>query len=386
MTSLRQTLDKTRGVGPGFHWLRHALAIGIIAHHCRAAVYFSASALAEHGAMEGIDTALPSGQHLSLEDIVRPALFSLVGMFFALSGFLVTGSAFRNSDVRIFFVNRALRIIPALSVEVTLSALVLGPLVTSLGLLDYLSDPRFFRYFGNIVGHVTFFLPGVFQDNPWPNIVNGNLWTLQPEFWCYALMMLAMVTGVLRRRLMLACALIAVLLAAAVADAGHIGFANVMLRNQYTTWYVTAMFCIGVTAYLFADRIIIDYRIFIASAVCFWVSIVLHVVPALSGVFLCYCMLYLGMLDWKWWNRTVRADHSYGIYLYGFPIMQTIVHFALPYVENWQRPAQTAALFMATLLITLCFAEFSWRLVERPALGLRYKFARPKAPAATPVS
>ena len=31
-------------------------------------------------------------------------------------------------------------------------------------------------------------LPGVFLDNPHPNVVNGSLWTLQPDFYCYLIM------------------------------------------------------------------------------------------------------------------------------------------------------------------------------------------------------
>ena len=68
----------------------------------------------------------------------------------------------------------------------TLSALVLGPLLTTLPLSKYFTDPQFFRYFGNIVGWITFYLPGVFQQND-PPIVNINLWTLPSEFDCYVI-------------------------------------------------------------------------------------------------------------------------------------------------------------------------------------------------------
>lgn len=67
---------------------------------------------------EGIATqAITTSPTLTLDNALRPALFSLVGMFFALSGFLVTGSAFRNPKVKVFFANRALRILPALTVD-----------------------------------------------------------------------------------------------------------------------------------------------------------------------------------------------------------------------------------------------------------------------------
>ncbi len=61
---------------------------------------------------------------------------------------------------------RALRLIPALAVEVTLSALLLGAFFTTLPLGRYLSSPELISYFGNVVGLVHFTLPGVFEHNP----------------------------------------------------------------------------------------------------------------------------------------------------------------------------------------------------------------------------
>ena len=111
---------------------------------------------------------MPRGQ-------VRPAIFFLylVPAFFAVSGFLVTGSGLRVRATSTFLAFRVLRILPALLVEVTLSALVLGPIFTRLPLSSYFSDQQFFRYFGNIVGWITFYLPGVFQNNH-VSVVNGK--------------------------------------------------------------------------------------------------------------------------------------------------------------------------------------------------------------------
>lgn len=181
--ALDDALVSCGGIGPGFHMVRHLLSFLILAHHCRVAVF-------------GVRVAkLTKGQIII--ELLRPGLFALVGMFFALSGFLVVASAIRSRSTKTFFANRALRIVPALSVEVALSALVLGPLVTSLPMEQYFSNPQFWRYFGNIIGEVTFELPGVFLTNPWPALVNANLWTLPPEFGCYLLMLILMVTGAL---------------------------------------------------------------------------------------------------------------------------------------------------------------------------------------------
>jgi peptidoglycan/LPS O-acetylase OafA/YrhL len=120
--------------------------------------------------------------------------------FFALSGFLVTGSALRLRVTSTFLAFRALRILPALAVEVTLSALVLGPIFTRLPWSEYFTDPQFFRYFANIIGWVTFYLPGVFEVTNRVPIVNGNLWTLPPEFDSYFITAALMGTALLYRR------------------------------------------------------------------------------------------------------------------------------------------------------------------------------------------
>jgi peptidoglycan/LPS O-acetylase OafA/YrhL len=78
-----------------------------------------------------------------------PFYLAVLPAFFVLSGFLVAGSLFRNSIPQ-FLSLRALRIFPALAVEITLSAVVLGLLVTRLPTGAYLASPQFHAYFLNM--------------------------------------------------------------------------------------------------------------------------------------------------------------------------------------------------------------------------------------------
>jgi peptidoglycan/LPS O-acetylase OafA/YrhL len=77
-------------------------------------------------------------------ELLRPGLYALVGAFFILSGFLVAGSALRTRHAGQFLWYRVLRIVPALAVEVTLSALLLGTIFTQYILKDYFTDRTFF--------------------------------------------------------------------------------------------------------------------------------------------------------------------------------------------------------------------------------------------------
>jgi peptidoglycan/LPS O-acetylase OafA/YrhL len=105
---------------------------------------------------------------------------SLLPMFFALSGFLITASAQRLA-LGNFLINRGLRIFPALVVEIVFSAIVLGAACTVLPLRQYYASGVFFEYLLNVTGYVHYFLPGVFLNNPHEGVVNASLWTIPWE-------------------------------------------------------------------------------------------------------------------------------------------------------------------------------------------------------------
>jgi peptidoglycan/LPS O-acetylase OafA/YrhL len=177
-------MNRNDGKGPGFDTLRLWLALAVLLIHSFTVAQYD----------QGLPQKLWSGP-------LRPFLLAILPMFFALSGFLVTGSAMRARSAKKFLALRLLRLVPALTVELTLSALVLGPILTVVPLQQYFGDRLFFSYFGNIVGHVQFFLPGLFIGAPMAGVVNLNLWTLTPEYYCYAFMLLLMVSGALFDRL-----------------------------------------------------------------------------------------------------------------------------------------------------------------------------------------
>ncbi len=73
---------------------------------------------------------------------------------------MVAGSALRTRRLIPFLGLRVLRLLPALFVEVTLSAIILGAIFTDLPLSQYYTEPMFWEYFLNIIGDVHFHLPG----------------------------------------------------------------------------------------------------------------------------------------------------------------------------------------------------------------------------------
>lgn len=397
-------LAKNNGLGPGFNMMRHLLSLVILSHHCRVAVagLFVGAAfvkkldepgmavyvLKDPGAaafdkMGGLTALSFSHLHASeiIQELLRPGLIALVGMFFALSGFLVTGSAIKNPDLKTFFINRVLRIVPALSVEVTLCALVVGPLLTQLPLSQYLSEYQFFRYFGNIVGHVTFELPGLFLHNPWPEMVNANLWTLPWELWCYifalALLLARMISSEPAKVRWITLLVGAALLAELVAY--FIDPATFNVRHDSTRlagWYLVFMFFFGMVFRLNARYVPIHWAIFAMSAACYAVIMWLNVLLPLAGIFLTYCTVYIGMKSFRAFDRLFRQDLSYGIYLYGFPITQATIDI-FQRVSGPDHRLSLAVILPVVVVLTIIFAQLSWNFIEKPALHLRRFYQKP---------
>src|SRR5205823_1760511 len=84
---------------------------------------------------------------------------------------------------------------------------------------------------------------------------------------------------------------------------------------------------------------------------------------------LTYALLMLAYhpaLQWRAFNGL--GDYSYGLYVYSFPIQQTIV-YVMPEVSP-------LLLFALAMLLTLAVAALSWHMVEKPLLGLKSRFNR----------
>jgi peptidoglycan/LPS O-acetylase OafA/YrhL len=74
-----------------------------------------------------------------------------------------------------------------------------------------------------------------------------------------------------------------------------------------------------------------------------------------------YATVYLGLLNPR---RPWGADYSYGLYLYGFVIQQTIVAL-FPWSRQW------APNFVVTMIVATGFAAASWHFIEKPAQKLK---------------
>jgi peptidoglycan/LPS O-acetylase OafA/YrhL len=353
-------MDRHGGSGPGFDFLRLVLALLILYSHAFLAT----------GSKAGLANAVISSvTGTDSSSYVHPEMVRvlLVPMFFAVSGFLVTGSAFRTQTVAKFMTFRILRIVPALVTEVTLSALLLGPIFTTVRLRDYFTDAKFFAYFGNVIGRVRFELPGVFWTNPYPGVVNVNLWTLQPEFYCYLATAVLLAASLLLDRRVFTILFVATSVALVGLNFPY-GF------DEPTANYPAAV----VVYYFFCGSFVFHWRHLIPSNFGIFVLAVIGSALAmrrpdtilLSPLLVSYVIIYLGMIEFPRVPILQNGDYSYGIYLYGFPIQQALVA-AFPALRGygWM-------LLPLSVILTCACAMVSWHLIEKPSLGLKRLFEK----------
>lgn len=352
--SIGLLLSRRKGVGPGFDMLRVLLAFSVVGWH---SIYAS----------DGADSL--ASVHLWW----FPG-YAILPMFFALSGFLITGSAMRLSLTN-FIVNRALRIVPALLIEVVLSAVILGAIFTTLPLSEYFQSYEFRRYFGNIAGFVVLTLPGVFGSNP-DHQVNVSLWTIPFEIGCYMLMAGLILSECLhRRRLVLALCAAFGAIGIGIYLAEPMATSSLDVRSIFVgeSSRLFISFLLGIAAYLYRFDIAYSHWSALACLVgCVAAAAVGPLPAALLNVavapLLVYLTVYIGVTDLPALPLFRGGDYSYGIYLYGYPLQQTIVAL-LP----WHVSALQLDLISLPFIVGL--AMLSWHAIEHPILKLRRRLS-----------
>jgi peptidoglycan/LPS O-acetylase OafA/YrhL len=288
-----------------------------------------------------------------------------VAVFFFLSGSLVWGSWRRDPHWGRYLARRALRIFPALWVVVLLSVLVLGPLMTTLALPDYFGAQETRRYWLNGLLSIKYNLAGVFEGNAL-KAVNGSLWTLPAEFMSY---LLVGIWGLTRWRGWAWRVALGVLLMVALSTwfwgrhgvvkpelevmalfwwgAAYGEYRSSKQNKERWTWHVWGILLLALAVFAgTGDRGLerAGLMLLAASSV--------HVAMQVS-----------------WGGVLLRrlGDVSYGVYIYAFPVQQTLVYLM---------PHGTFLTHLClSTLITLVLAYASWHGIEKVALRWKPKGA-----------
>jgi len=283
-----------------------------------------------------------------------------VGVFFAISGFLVVGSWSRDPHLLRFLARRAKRIWPGLTVAVLFTAYVVGPLFTRLPVRDYLDSggPHTYVLAKLVMLRADHLLPGVFTANPLAT-ANGSLWTLPLEVQAYLGVAVLGLAGALRRGWLLRAAWLVSVGAAVLIEVFDISTVVSVFPQEV---YLVAVFLGGAVLYRERDRVPLRGG-FAAALIVAWLLTRGTVAQAAVGAAAFpYTCLWLALRTRPVLGRLVgRADLSYGVYLYAYPVEQAI--------RAGLGPSATPAITIALALpITGSLALVSWQVVERPWL------------------
>ena len=310
--------------------------------------------------------ALGPGAIEPLERLAGASLGTIaVAIFFVISGYLIAESFTRAKSLGDFIAARILRLWPALIVSLTVVAFAMGPLVTTLSILDYLFsfETWGFLFKNSLLAFPQYTLPGVFETLPYP-AVEGSIWTLFYEVVFYLGIFAFGLFGVLSRRSLMT-ALIVCLMAAWV----FVEIEDPKLHLKVSHLLNLGLpFAVGTLMWLWKGCLPLSLALvwgmwgltFIVQDTVFFGLVLIMA--------LAYSTMWLSFVPSGWLRHYNRVgDYSYGVYIYAFPAQGLAVWIAGPMLpfEN----------MLLSLPICLIPSIISWHFLEKPALTRRRRVA-----------
>ena len=354
------TLDKAfdpRANSIGF--LRWLLAFAVIFAHA--------------GPLAGFYGGHDLGTQISSEQSIGGVA---VAGFFFFSGYLITQSRRGKSTIFRFFWRRALRIFPAFWLALLTTAFILAPIAwhqetgSMAGYWDADTESPFTYFLSNMwleLGQRN--IAGMGSSLPFASIGgfdwNGSAWTLFYEFRAYVMVGLLGLFGVFSNRIVGGIIAFGIIGVNFLTWSGWVEMTSLspFLTNPFYPMFF-APFAFGMLFALFGDKIPIDDRLAVLALGIAGFAYAFGGWNMWGQYGLMYFLMWFAI-------RTPRLNHwekygdlSYGIYIFGWPLMQFGAYFGL----------QNAGWFVYHLVIAIAAhicAYISWHLIESPAMSLK---------------
>ena len=289
--------------------------------------------------------------------------FSFIGLciFFTISGYLIAKSVVASPTLKNYFWKRFLRIQPLLIVVCIFSVFILGPIFTSLNVIDYFKNFNAYTYFRNVIPFfgVQFGLPEVFSNNVREEGVNGSMWTLVVEERLYLIVgLLFFLKGNKKKWFVYFVGLLNIVYLIhriffnshliEYLNGIHVYYALIFL-NATCLYLLKINFLKNLLLLLFTTPLIL----FLAQFSALNQPIQVIIIP----------LLIIGIANIKAPTNNIGkyGDFTYGIYLFSFPVQQMLI--ALKVVKS-----NPSLLFIFTLIIVIPMAILSWHLIEKKML------------------
>lgn len=294
--------------------------------------------------------------------------------FFALSGFLIMQSFLSSKNIFHYILKRLLRIFPSYWVCLLTTGLFLAPIIyfithNNFSNFTITSNP-FINYVGDnfllLVKKQT--IEGIFINNPYKGVINGSLWILFPLFCCYLILPILALFRILKRNSKI---LFLLFFCFVTLNAFEGLFFNYftqypitgIARSAFEFQRYFAYFLGGCILFLFASRIPINNIFFVFVIFILIGSILLEFYNIIGPFILPYVLVGLAIkLPIKILFK--NFDISYGMYIYAFPIQQTLYFFNF----NVLNPI---LFFLISLICTAPLAILNLYFVEKPISRLK---------------
>ena len=293
---------------------------------------------------------------------------SAIGLviFFFISGYFVTKSAHLSRSIQNFIKKRVFRIYPALIVCVLLSVFVVGALFTELSTATYFTNLETYKYLLTASAIVVKMeLPGVFQNTAfYQHAFNSSLWTISLEIKLYlSLGLIIIVTSMAGRKKIFKFIPPIIFITSALLLLFYKNFDYTWQRNMN----LITVFYFGSFVYALSLSKRTMVYILLSSIALYFATIPLKGTVN-NEVFLWIMISAITYLigTFSKIKINLETDISYGLYIYAFPIQQT-VFFLLGYNTN-----VLLNLFLS-FGITALVALLSWKYVEKPFIQLKNK-------------
>ena len=299
-----------------------------------------------------------------------------VPIFFAISGFLIMKSWTKSTNLFSFLTKRCLRIFPALCAVVLISALIIGPLMSKLSVSEYFQNPLTYKYIKNIFLYkIRFFLPGVFEDLPYPYAVNGSLGSLPFEFFLYVCLAMFGLIHLFRNKYSFICVLVSILFFCL--------YYSTIKKNEFILFCngkeffeLLLLFMFSAFLYVAKKSVILNFPLFLFCFILWLIGKRYTSVLFIQSFTLPYIILYIAYSEIPILKHKLfqfLGNISYGLYLWAFVVQQVIIscliHFQIM-PENITF-IHIMGFNICSLFITLIIAYLSYEIVEKPFLKLK---------------
>lgn len=310
-----------------------------------------------------------TGDAEPLRDLLGVTLGSIaVDIFFITSGFLVTASLLARQSTIEFIWARILRIYPALFVMLFLTVFGMGLFFTTVPWEVYLSSVETYKYFIKclfLFAGIEYWLPGVFEGNPYARAVNGSLWTMPNEVKMYAILVIIWMTlrivPMYRSAIFKLSIIIGAIVSGVILLMAH--FKVFSELSQFPRLFF--MFFTGASFFLLKDKIVMSRWYFYALLSMLLLSTfsqqIFLIVYIMTLAYLLFFLAYIPRGFIRRYNQL--GDYSYGVYIYAFPVQQSLVAL-FPEISVMQ-------MVIFSSLITMTLAVMSWHFLEKYFLGLK---------------